>query len=89
MDADGHVLPILIFIKVQLLQNALRDTQKKFCLMPGLKLTLYDITSFLPNNPSGLKKNYIQACYSSYITQKKLGFCYLQFFHMLSSKISY
>ena len=30
--------------------------------MSGLKYTLSDITSFLPNNLFGLKKNYIQAC---------------------------
>ena len=29
---------------------------KKFCLMSDLKFTLSDVTSFLPDNLSGLKK---------------------------------
>ena len=53
----------LIFIKVQELQIVLRATQtldvliffkKKFCLMSGLKFTLSDVTSFLPDNLSEL-----------------------------------
>ena len=30
--------------------------------MSGLKFTLSDVTSFLPDNLSGLKKNYNQVC---------------------------
>ena len=30
--------------------------KKTFCLMPSLKLTLYGVTSFLPDNLHGLKK---------------------------------
>ena len=30
--------------------------QKKFCLMPGLKFNLSDVTSFPPENLSGVKK---------------------------------
>ena len=30
--------------------------QKKICLMSGLKFALSDLTSFLPDNLSGLKK---------------------------------
>ena len=36
--------------------------QKKVCLMSGLKFTLFDVTSVLPENLSGLKKNYFQTC---------------------------
>ena len=36
--------------------------EKKFSLMSGLKFTLSTVTSFLPDNLSGLKKSYIQAC---------------------------
>ena len=32
--------------------------KKKFCLISGLKFTLSDVTLFLPNNLSGLKKLY-------------------------------
>ena len=55
----------MIFVKVQELQIVLRDTQnlealiyfqEKFCLMSGLKFTLSGVTSFLPDNPSELKK---------------------------------
>ena len=35
--------------------------QKKVCLVSGLKFTLCDVTSVLPENLSWLK-NYIQAC---------------------------
>ena len=54
----------LIIIKVEQLQIVLRATQtldfltsfkKNFCLMSGLKFTLSDITSFLPDNLSGLE----------------------------------
>ena len=34
--------------------------------MSGLKFTLTDVTPFLPDNLSGLKKNYIQACYKRF-----------------------
>ena len=30
--------------------------------MSGLKFTLSDVTSFLPENLSGLKKKYFEAC---------------------------
>ena len=30
--------------------------------MSGLEFTLSTVTSFLPDNPSGLKKGHIQAC---------------------------
>ena len=55
----------MIFIKVQELQIVLRVTQnldvliffeERFCLMSGLKFTLSDVTSFLPNNLSELIK---------------------------------
>ena len=43
--------------------NACRaDFFLKFSLMSGLKFTWYGVTSFHPDNLSGLKKNYIQAC---------------------------
>ena len=54
-------------IKVQQLQTVLRATEtldvliffkKMFCLMSDLKFTLSDITSFLPDSESGLKKLY-------------------------------
>ena len=57
----------LIFIKVQELQIVLKITQtyvlifffkKKFCLISGLKFTVSDITSFLPENLSELSKLY-------------------------------
>ena len=35
--------------------------KKKFWLIFGLKFTLADVKSFLPNNLSGLKKSYIRA----------------------------
>ena len=35
--------------------------KKMFCLMSALKFTLSDVTSFLTDNLSGLKKSYIQA----------------------------
>ena len=44
----NQTLDVLIFFK------------EKFCLMSGLKFTLPDVTSFLPDNLSGLKKDYIQ-----------------------------
>ena len=53
-----------IIIKVQELQIIFRTTQtlsvliyfkKKFCLMSGLKFTLSGVTSFLPDNLSGLE----------------------------------
>ena len=43
-----QILDVLIFFK------------KKFCLMSGLKFTLPDATLLLPDDLSGLKKNYIQ-----------------------------
>ena len=55
----------MIFIKVQELNIILRATQtpdvliffeKKFCLMSGLKFTLSEATSLLPDGLSGLKK---------------------------------
>ena len=36
-------------------------SKKKICLS-GLKFTLFEVTSFLPDNFSKLKKNYIEAC---------------------------
>ena len=58
-----------MFIKVQELKIFLRTKQtfevliffkEKFCLMSGLKFPLPDVTSFLPDNLSGLEKDYIQ-----------------------------
>ena len=54
----------LIFIKEQELQIISKATQthvliffkKKFCLISGLKFTLPDVTSFLPDNLSELSK---------------------------------
>ena len=43
-----QTLDVLIFLK------------KKFCLMSGLKFTLSNATSLLPDDLSGLNKNYIQ-----------------------------
>ena len=40
--------------------------KKKFCLMSDLKFTLSDVILLLPDNLSGLLKNYIQA----YITDQ-------------------
>ena len=57
----------LLFIKVKYLQIALRATQttdvlisfrKIFYLMSDLKFTFSDVTSFLPDSLSGLKKLY-------------------------------
>ena len=42
-----QTLDVLIFFK------------KKFCLMSGLKFTLSNATSLLPDDLSGLNKNYI------------------------------
>ena len=36
--------------------------QKKVCLKSSLKFTLFDVTSVLPDNLSGIKKNYFQTC---------------------------
>ena len=36
--------------------------KKKTCLISSLKFTLSDVTLFLPDNLSGIKKIYIQAC---------------------------
>ena len=36
---------------------------KKLCLISGLKFTLPDVASLLPDNMHGLKKNDIQTCY--------------------------
>ena len=56
----------LIFIKIQQLQIALRARRtldvliffkKMFCLIAGLKFTRSNVTSFLPDNIPGLKKN--------------------------------
>ena len=58
-------------MNVQQLQVVLRATQTLdvlivfqvfFYLASGLKFTLSDVISFLPDNRSGLEKIYIQAC---------------------------
>ena len=41
--------------------DALTFFKKKFCLLSGLKFTMPDVISFLPDSLSELKK-YIQAC---------------------------
>ena len=43
---------------------------KKFCVMSGLTFTLSDVTSFLLDNMSGVKKNYIQACHCGCFSTK-------------------
>ena len=65
LDADGHVPKFGIF------QNTVAPNcskllmfwfflKKRFCLMSDLKITLSNVTSFLPDSLSGLKKYYIQ-----------------------------
>ena len=68
LDADGmNLLKFDIYQGTKQLQIVLRATQildvlfkKKFCLMSGLKFTLSHATLLLPDDLSGLKKNYIQ-----------------------------
>ena len=64
--------PRLIFIKIQQLQIILRATkalavlnffQKKICLVSNLKFTLFDVTLFLPDDMTGLKKKFSDLSY--------------------------
>ena len=41
--------------------KAEKKQKKKFCLISGLKFTLLNVTSFLPDNLPGFKIIYIQA----------------------------
>ena len=53
--------------------------KKMFCLMSGLKLTLIDVTSFLPGNLSGLQKK-LYSCLLSVIFQVSTPRCAMQCF---------
>ena len=53
--------------------------KKMFCLMSGLKLTLIDVTSFLPGNLFGLQKK-LYSCLLSVIFQVSTLRCAMQCF---------
>ena len=61
LDAYEHVLTEIWYLsQTQTNTQTLDDLivfKKQFCLMSDLKFTLFDVTSFLPDNLSGLKKN--------------------------------
>ena len=48
---------VTIYFKSHTNFDVLNFFKKKFCLMPGLKFTLPDVTSFLPDNLRGLEIN--------------------------------
>ena len=55
-------IQVLIVLRATQTLDVLISFKKKFCLMSDLKFTLSAVTSFLPDNLSGFKKNYIQTC---------------------------
>ena len=72
LDADGpFVYLTLIFILIFF--------KKKVCLTSGLKFTLIDVASFLPDNLSGLQKN-LYSCLPSVIFQVSVPRCAMQCF---------
>ena len=51
---QGTVAPN--FLRAKQTLDVLIFFKKRFCLMPSLKFTLSDVTTFRPDNLSGLKK---------------------------------
>ena len=60
LDIYQGIKELQIVLKARKILDVLIFFNKKFCLMSGLKFTLSDATSLLPDDLSGLKKNYIQ-----------------------------
>ena len=67
LDADGQCIPRFDIYQIPVALNCFKSHTNSLCLifffkkkMPGLKITLSDVTSFLPDNLSGLEKNYVQ-----------------------------
>ena len=60
LDIYQGIKELQIVLKARKILDVLIFFNKKFCLLSGLKFTLSDATSLLPDDLSGLKKNYIQ-----------------------------